>query len=107
MFKSKKLRENRIRRLDREISRLEKARANCDPADPKYEVLTKNLNELYAEKESHLTPWRKKPEAKALVASALLTGITVVAVANSEQLHPITSKMFPSCIANLFRGRRA
>ncbi len=100
--KAKEKRETRIKKLEEQIERLEKARSETDPDDPKYKVISDNLNGLYEELEKHHTPFHKTPECKAIVTTAALSGLTAFALANVEQLHPVTSKLFPSALRNVF-----
>lgn len=104
--KARKKRENRIAKLEEQVERLEKAREEVSPDDPKYKVISDNLNGLYEELEKHHTPFHKTPEGKALIFSTLVTTGTALTLANIEQLHPITSKVFPSSLRNIFSNHR-
>ena len=104
MFNRK--RKEHMELLEEQIVRLERIRALTEPVKPEYKVISENLAQLYNERDQYLTPFIKKPEAKGILLHGLLAGGTAFALANVEQLHPITTKLFNTATRGIFEKRR-
>ena len=104
MFNRK--RKEHLELLEEQIVRLEQARATIEPTEPEYKIVSENLAQLYTERDQYHTPFMKKPEAKTIILHGLLAGGTAFALANVEQLHPITTKLFNTATRGIFEKRR-
>lgn len=102
MFEKARIRKEHLEDLEYQITRLERQRALAEPTDPAYQIICENLARLYEERDNYLTPFLGKPEAKTILLHGLIAGGTAFALANVEQLHPITTKLFSTATRGIF-----
>ena len=104
MFKKDERTEERLKKLEEQIDRLEEARAKENPGSETYDKLTQQLDGLYKEKENHLTPWHKKPEGKAMLFSNLFMGAVGIGLSTFELWAPHVGKTASHFVGNFFRN---